>query len=86
MLRRPPTTIQITAEDVAGYEDRRAHEALAAAQQARAAAAAAKAEQQAQGTQQQQQQAMEGVQSSPSAQRRTRDERLGVTRRAGNRT
>ncbi|CEJ85410.1 hypothetical protein VHEMI03764 [[Torrubiella] hemipterigena] len=84
MLRRPPTTIQITAEDVAGYEDRRAHEALAAAQQARAAAAAAKAEQQAQGNQQQQ--AMEGVQSSPSAQRRTRDERLGVTRRAGNRT
>jgi hypothetical protein len=43
MLRRPPTTIQITAEDVAAYEDRRASEALLAAQHARAAEVAARA-------------------------------------------
>ncbi|UKZ65425.1 uncharacterized protein TrAtP1_006622 [Trichoderma atroviride] len=43
MLRRPPTTIQITAEDIAAYEDRRASEALHAAQQARAAEVAARA-------------------------------------------
>ncbi|GAO13754.1 hypothetical protein UVI_02018510 [Ustilaginoidea virens] len=29
MLRRPPTTLHITAEDIAAYEDRRATEALA---------------------------------------------------------
>ncbi|KAM0262934.1 hypothetical protein ACHAQJ_001529 [Trichoderma viride] len=43
MLRRPPTTLQITAEDIAAYEDRRASEALLAAQQARAAEVAARA-------------------------------------------
>ncbi|OAA62203.1 Anaphase-promoting complex, subunit CDC26 [Cordyceps fumosorosea ARSEF 2679] len=36
MLRRPPTTLSITTEDVSAYEDRRSNEALAAAQQARA--------------------------------------------------
>ncbi|KAF5123900.1 hypothetical protein E5D57_011819 [Metarhizium anisopliae] len=76
MLRRPPTTLQITAEDVAAYEDRRANEALAAAQQARAEAQAytqAQAQSQAQ---------MEGVQESPDAAgRRAREERLGITRR-----
>ncbi|KAK9434984.1 Anaphase-promoting complex, subunit CDC26 [Metarhizium brunneum] len=76
MLRRPPTTLQITAEDVAAYEDRRANEALAAAQQARAEAQAytqAQAQAQAQ---------MEGVQESPDAAgRRAREERLGITRR-----
>lgn len=80
MLRRPPTTLTITAEDVAAYEDRRAGEALRAAQQAHAAA-------QAQAQQQQGNQgaasssAMDGVQTSPSATRRTRDERIGVSRR-----
>lgn len=74
MLRRPPTTITVTAEDVAAYEDRRAQEAQNAAQQARAAAAAAKA-----GTAQQ----MEGVQSSPAARQQSRDDRIGV-RRGGN--
>ncbi|EGR47172.1 uncharacterized protein TRIREDRAFT_122666 [Trichoderma reesei QM6a] len=43
MLRRPPTTLQITAEDIASYEDRRASEALRAAQQAHAAEVAARA-------------------------------------------
>lgn len=43
MLRRPPTTLQITAEDIAAYEDRRASEALHTAQQSRAAEAAARA-------------------------------------------
>lgn len=89
MLRRPPTTLTITAEDVAAYEDRRAGEALLAAQQARAAAQA-----EAQAQQQHQQHgsssasasastptAMDGVQTSPSAVRRARDERIGVSRR-----
>lgn len=48
MLRRPPTTLSITAEDVAAYEDRRASEALLAAQQARAEAEAQAAEARAQ--------------------------------------
>lgn len=48
MLRRPPTTLSITAEDVASYEDRRASEALLAAQQARAEAEAQAAEARAQ--------------------------------------
>lgn len=43
MLRRPPTTLQVTAEDIAAYEDRRASEALLAAQHARAAEVAARA-------------------------------------------
>ncbi|EFY99116.2 hypothetical protein MAA_05174 [Metarhizium robertsii ARSEF 23] len=78
MLRRPPTTLQITAEDVAAYEDRRANEALAAAQQARAEAQAyTQAQAQAQAQAQ-----MEGVQESPDAAgRRAREERLGITRR-----
>ncbi|KHN95958.1 Anaphase-promoting complex, subunit CDC26 [Metarhizium album ARSEF 1941] len=72
MLRRPPTTLHITAEDVAAYEDRRANEALAAAQQARVEAQSY-AQSQAQ---------MEGVQESPAAVgRRAREERLGITRR-----
>ncbi|RSL70942.1 hypothetical protein CEP53_001695 [Fusarium sp. AF-6] len=48
MLRRPATTLTITSEDVAAYEDRRAREALVAAQQARRAAAVAAAQAQAQ--------------------------------------
>ncbi|KAM4058711.1 anaphase-promoting complex APC subunit CDC26 domain-containing protein [Hirsutella rhossiliensis] len=68
MLRRPPTTLAITAEDVAAYEDRRAAEALHAEaqlqlQQPDAAAAAAPPRQ-----------------VSP---RRAREERIGVARRAG---
>lgn len=78
MLRRPPTTLHITSEDVAAYEDRRAREALVAAQQARIAAAAeAQAAAAAAG--------MEGIQASPDAEarlRRAREERIGVTRRA----
>ncbi|RSL90768.1 hypothetical protein CEP51_000529 [Fusarium floridanum] len=56
MLRRPATTLTITSEDVAAYEDRRAREALVAAQQARRAAAVAAAQAQAQ-----QEADMEGV-------------------------
>lgn len=83
MLRRPPTTLTITAEDVAAYEDRRAGEALLAAQQAQQARAAAQAQaQQQQGNQgQASSSAMDGVQTSPSATRRARDERIGVSRR-----
>ncbi|KAG6044756.1 hypothetical protein E4U17_000403 [Claviceps sp. LM77 group G4] len=36
MLRRPPTTLHITPEDIAAYEDRRASEARAAEAEARA--------------------------------------------------
>ncbi|KAG5989088.1 hypothetical protein E4U52_005920, partial [Claviceps spartinae] len=35
MLRRPPTTLHITPEDIAAYEDRRASEARAAEAEAR---------------------------------------------------
>lgn len=83
MLRRAPTTLSITSEDVAAYEDRREREAMIAAQQE---------QQRLQQEQQQQQQqqgqsgqggayAMEGVQASPEATRRARDERIGVSRR-----
>ncbi|KAH6900488.1 hypothetical protein B0T10DRAFT_555025 [Thelonectria olida] len=72
MLRRPPTTLHITSEDVAAYEDRRAREALLAAQQARIAAAAEAQAAAAAG--------MEGVQQSPDAEgrlRRAREDRIG---------
>lgn len=72
MLRRPATTLQITPEDIAAYEDRRANEALLAhQQQQRAAEVEARARAQ----------HMEGVQESPEAARRARDERIGVSRR-----
>jgi hypothetical protein len=35
MLRRPPTVLSCTSEDVAAYEDRRSREALTAARQQR---------------------------------------------------
>ncbi|KAI8689037.1 hypothetical protein NCS55_00159500 [Fusarium keratoplasticum] len=85
MLRRPATTLTITSEDVAAYEDRRAREALVAAQQARRAAAVAAAQAQAQ--QQQQEADMEGVdrvlqeREREGEIRRARDERIGVGRR-----
>ncbi|KAG6278713.1 hypothetical protein E4U47_004941 [Claviceps purpurea] len=59
MLRRPPTTLHITPEDIAAYEDRRASEA-------RAAEADARAQQQQQQEQQQQQQ----QQQQPGAEER----------------
>ncbi|PHH88112.1 hypothetical protein CDD83_7957 [Cordyceps sp. RAO-2017] len=68
MLRRTPTTLAITAEDVAAYEDRRASEALLAAQAERAP---------------QQQQQQQQPPAAPPSPRRIRDERIGVTRRAG---
>ncbi|KFA60708.1 hypothetical protein S40285_09338 [Stachybotrys chlorohalonatus IBT 40285] len=74
MLRRPPTTLQITPEDLASYEDRRAREAQQAAQDAHAARVAAY----------ESAQAMEGVQSSPDPEvrvRRARDQRIGVSSR-----
>lgn len=77
MLRRPATTLQVTPEDIAAYEDRRANEALLAQQQQRAAEAEAQTQAQAQA----QAQHMEGVQESPGAARRARDERIGVGRR-----
>jgi hypothetical protein len=98
MLRRPPTTLQITAEDIAAYEDRRASEALQAAQQAHAAEVAARATSKAGAGEAATQQttaamgdlglgqAMEGVQKDAEGRaRRTREERnerIGVGRRA----
>ncbi|CAG7561284.1 uncharacterized protein FIESC28_11608 [Fusarium coffeatum] len=79
MLRRPATTLHITSEDVASYEDRRAREALVAAQQARRAAAVAAA--------QQSQADMEGVHQALQERerdddlRRAREDRIGVSRR-----
>ncbi|KAF4984758.1 hypothetical protein FZEAL_119 [Fusarium zealandicum] len=79
MLRRPATTLSITSEDVASYEDRRAREALVAAQQARRAAAVAAAQEQGG--------SMEGVHQALQERerdeqvRRVRDERIGVGRR-----
>ncbi|KAL7924058.1 hypothetical protein ACQKWADRAFT_287133 [Trichoderma austrokoningii] len=98
MLRRPPTTLQITAEDIAAYEDRRASEALIAAQQARAADAAARTSASASASEatgsnaatQQTTAAMGGLELGAQAMegvlddgaRRTREERIGVGRRA----
>lgn len=73
MLRRPATTLQVTPEDIAAYEDRRANEALLAQQQQQRAAEA-----EAQTQAQTQAQHMEGVQESPGAARRARDERIGA--------
>lgn len=80
MLRRPPTTLTITSEDVASYEDRREREAFIEAQEQ------LKLQQEQQQKQQQQQgsapeQEMEDVQAEQDALRRARDERIGVTRR-----
>ncbi|CAH0015046.1 unnamed protein product [Clonostachys rhizophaga] len=74
MLRRPATSLTITSEDVAAYEDRRSREAIALDQQQR--------------QQQQQQQGQDGTTASgsPSAEdvlRRAREERIGVGRRRG---
>ncbi|KAG6033892.1 hypothetical protein E4U19_006143 [Claviceps sp. Clav32 group G5] len=55
MLRRPPTTLHITPEDIAAYEDRRASEARAAEAEARA---------------QQQQQQQQEQQQNPGAEER----------------
>ncbi|CAG9988433.1 unnamed protein product [Clonostachys byssicola] len=73
MLRRPATSLTITSEDVAAYEDRRSREAIALDQQQR---------------QQQQQGGADGTTASgsPSAEdvlRRAREERIGVGRRRG---
>ncbi|KAI6764537.1 hypothetical protein HG530_008326 [Fusarium avenaceum] len=78
MLRRPATTLHITSEDVAAYEDRRAREALVAAQQARRAAAVAAA--------QQSQADMEGVHQALQERerdddiRRVREDRIAIKR------
>ncbi len=88
MLRRKPTAITLTAEDLSAYEDRQAREALLAAQaQAQAAAQAQlKAQAQAQGlvTPQKTQNANpngEGRQVPAVEKKKTRDERLGIAGR-----
>ncbi|KAG6185893.1 hypothetical protein E4U36_001035 [Claviceps purpurea] len=63
MLRRPPTTLHITPEDIAAYEDRRASEA-------RAAEADARAQQQQEQQQQQQQQQQPGAEERIMGRRR----------------
>ncbi|MBE3045893.1 hypothetical protein IMZ48_25795 [Candidatus Bathyarchaeota archaeon] len=66
MLRRQPTTLTITAEDIAAYEDRRAKEAEAERRRARGEdAEMAEAE----------------AEAGRVQARRTKDERIGVSRR-----
>lgn len=81
MLRRAPTTLTITSEDVAAYEDRREREAMIAAQQEQRQLQQQQQQQQAEQAGQEGGHAMEGVQASPEATRRARDERIGVSRR-----
>lgn len=97
MLRRKPTAITLTAEDISSYEDRQAREGLLQAQ------AAAQAEAQARAQAQMQAQGrvggvvtpQKGQNQDPSAQgamapppvvekpRKTREERLGIAGRSG---
>lgn len=65
MLRRQPTTLTITAEDIAAYEDRRAKEAEAERRKAKGEDA----------------EMAEAGQGQGQPRMRTRDERIGVTRR-----
>ena len=81
MLRRAPTTLSITSEDVAAYEDRREREAMIAAQQEQQRLQQQQQQQQQQHGAQEGAYVMEGVQASPEATRRARDERIGVSRR-----
>ena len=86
MLRRKPTAITLTSEDLSAYEDRQAREALVAAQaQAQAAAQAQQlqAQGQAQGlvTPQKAQNVNpgeEGRQAPAVEKKKTREERLGI--------
>jgi hypothetical protein len=82
MLRRKPTAITLTAEDLSAYEDRQAREALLAAQ--------AQAQALAQGrggglvtpqkTQNVDPDAELGVRQAPAVEKKkTREERLGIT-------
>lgn len=67
MLRRQPTTLSVTAEDIASYEDRKAREADAGrkkGQQGRDAE-------------------MAGAEAGEGARGKTREERIGVPRRRG---
>lgn len=64
MLRRQPTTIAVTAEDIASYEDRRAKEAKAERRKAKGEDAE-----------------MAEAETVQQPRVRTRDERIGVTRR-----
>jgi hypothetical protein len=89
MLRRKPTAITLTSEDLSAYEDRQAREALLTAQaQAQAAAQAQlQAQGQAQGlvTPQKTQNVNpngEGRQAPAVEKKKTREERLGIVGRA----
>lgn len=64
MLRRQPTTLTITAEDIASYEDRRAKEAEAERRKAKGEDAE-----------------MAEAEAAQQQRVRTRDERIGITRR-----
>jgi hypothetical protein len=99
MLRRKPTAITLTAEDISGYEDRRAREALLAAQakakaeaEFRAAATAQSRSASASATvtpqrgQNADPNARDGMMAPPPVAekpRKTRDERLGIAGRSG---
>jgi len=87
MLRRKPTAITLTSEDLSAYEDRQAREALLAAQAQAAAQAQLQAQGQAQGlvTPQKTQNVNpngEGRQAPAVEKKKTREERLGIAGRA----
>jgi hypothetical protein len=97
MLRRKPTAITLTAEDISSYEDRQAREALLQAQAAAQAEAQARAQaqMQAQGRGgglvtpqkgQNQDPSVRGAMAPPPVvekPRKTREERLGIAGRSG---
>lgn len=68
MLRRQPTTLAVTAEDIAAYEDRKAREAEAERKK---------------GQGQGQDAEMAGAEAGQGARGKTREERIGVSRRRG---
>lgn len=69
MLRRQPTTLAVTAEDIAAYEDRKAREAEAERKKGQGQGQGHDAE-------------MAGAEAG-LARGKTREERIGVSRRRG---
>lgn len=86
MLRRAPTSITITAEDIAAYEDMRAREVAEAKVQRELARQQAEAQlrQQGMGTPDQNRRPNEELRPPPVEKRglRSREERLGLTGRS----
>jgi hypothetical protein len=82
MLRRPPTKITLTTEDVAAYEDNRLHETQQREQAALQAQALSRVQAQAQSTPNKSQNLRDANELNASTnakgQAKTREERLGL--------